>query len=57
MWDELCNHHLFTSSALRDVDFLIALVTEHEMVMLFPEGIPTLESMMTKFWTWPDNVQ
>jgi len=56
MWEEPHNHHLFTSSMLREADLLIVIVAEHEMVIILPEGIPTLNSMAMKTWMWPDNV-
>ena len=43
MWDEEHNSHLFTAGALRDSDGLLALVTKHNMVMLLPKDILTLE--------------
>ena len=55
MWDEDRNHHLFTSRALEDASKLLALVADHSMYMALPKGIPTLESMVTKNWTRPDN--
>jgi len=56
MWDEERNGHLFTARALRDSESLLALVAEHNMAMLLPKDLPTLESMTTKNWTRPDNV-
>ena len=35
---------------------LIDLLDDHNMVMLLPKGIPTLQSMAMKNWTRVDNV-
>jgi len=56
MWDEEHNHHLFTSGGLREAEVMISLAAEHDMAMLLLKGIPTLEAMVTKNWTHPDNV-
>ena len=56
LWDKDCNKHLFTAVALQDAEQLLALIADHGMVIALPKDIPTLESMATKKWTWPDNV-
>ena len=56
MWDDDRNGHLFTSRALEDASKLLTLVADHAMHMALLKGIPTLESMVTKNWTRPDNV-
>ena len=55
MWDER-NHHLFTAQALEKSLKLITLVANHNMYMVLPKDIPTLESMSTKNWTQLDNI-
>ena len=47
---------LFRSGASTAMQTLIALLEDHNMVMLLPKGIPTLQSMATKNWTRVDNV-
>ena len=56
MWDEERNCHLFTATALREADKLLALVVEYGMEMLLPKDVPALEVMVTKNWTCLDNV-
>ena len=56
MWDDDCNCHLFTLRALEDALKLLMLMADHSMHMALLKGIPTLESMVTKNWTHPDNV-
>ena len=56
MWDEERNHHLFTASATTEAELLISLLAEFNMTMALPRGIPTLQAMSTKNWTWVDNV-
>ena len=56
MWDEERNHHLFTASALRESNKLLALVVGYSMEMSLPKDIPMLEAMATKNWTQPNNV-
>ena len=56
MWDEERNCHLFTAAALREADKLLVLVVDYGMEMLLPKDVPTLEAMVTKTWTHPDNV-
>ena len=56
LWDEDQNHHLFTASALQAADRLLEKITDHNMVMVLPKDIPTLEAKSTKNWTWPHNV-
>ena len=43
-------------SAYVAVEPLISLLEDHNMVMLLPKGMPTLQSMVTKNWTQVDNV-
>jgi len=56
LWDEERNGHLFTAKALEDARQLVGLVADYDMVMPLPQGIPTLQSMVTGNWTRPDNV-
>ena len=56
MWDEECNHHLFTAMALAEYERLLALVADYDMQMVLPKDILTLEVMSTKNWTHPDNI-
>jgi hypothetical protein len=55
MWDGDKDMCLFTTKALEDAGKLIELVTEQDVVMLLPKGIPTLKHMVTKRHSRPDN--
>ncbi|PPR03263.1 hypothetical protein CVT24_012827 [Panaeolus cyanescens] len=56
MWDRIEDEHLFTRHALRAAAKLINLLGKHGMVMALPQGIPTLQHMVTKKHSRPDNV-
>jgi endonuclease/exonuclease/phosphatase family metal-dependent hydrolase len=56
LWDNYEDVHLFTRQALRDAEGLIGLLADHEMQMVLPKGIPTLQHMVTKKYSRPDNV-
>jgi hypothetical protein len=56
LWDRDEDTHLFTGEARRAAERLINLVAEHDMEMILPKGIPTLEHMRTKKYSRPDNV-
>src|SRR6266481_4386627 len=56
LWDEEHNKHLFMASASVAVQLLLSLLEEHNMIMLLPKGIPTLQLMATGNWTRVDNV-
>ena len=38
------------------MDKLIWMAADYNMEMVLPKGIPTLEAMVMKNWTRPDNV-
>ncbi|KAJ3486122.1 hypothetical protein NLI96_g4454 [Meripilus lineatus] len=56
LWDEERNAHLFTRQNLDDADTLLNVLVNHDLRMLLPPGIPTLEASNTKNETRPDNV-
>ena len=56
MWDEERNKHLFMAKALKEAGELLELVTDHNIDMVLPKDILTLEAKLTKNWTQPDNV-
>ena len=56
LWDEDWNCHLFIASALQAVDRLLEKIADHNMIMVLPKDIPTLEAKSTKNWTQPDNI-
>lgn len=56
MWDDESNSHLFTHAADKDAQHLIKLTENHNLDMLLPKGIPTLQSTVTKNFTRVDNV-
>ena len=44
LWDEDRNRHLFTASALQAADRLLEKIADHNMIMVLPKDIPTLEA-------------
>ena len=42
--------------AIQEAEILLELMAGHGMVMALPKDIPTLEAMVMKNWTRPDNV-
>src|SRR6266481_82168 len=56
LWDEERNKHLFTVSASVAIQLLLSLLKKHNMIMLLPKGILTLQSMATGNWTRVDSV-
>ena len=56
LWDEEQNSHLFRAGTSSAAQPLIYLLEDHNMVMLLPKGILTLQSMAMKNWTRVDNV-
>ena len=56
MWDEERNAHLFTRAVLEAVQPLLDMVSTHDMRMVLPKDIPTLEASSTKNYTRVDNV-
>ena len=55
-WDSDEDERLFTPNTLRNADILINHLANWNMVMALPKGIPTLEHMVTKRYSRPDNV-
>lgn len=56
LWEEECNSHLLTNSYLSATEPLLLLLAEHGLQQALPKNIPTLQSLVTKNWTHPDNV-
>jgi Endonuclease-reverse transcriptase len=56
LWDEEHNRHLFTTRNITEAELLIETLTNHDLEMALPKGLPTLQSMVTKNWTRTDNV-
>lgn len=56
MWDEEGDDRLFTAKALEDAGRLIEILADHNLKMALPKGQPTLEHMVTKRYSRPDNV-
>ena len=56
LWDDDKDIHLFTRQALRDAEGIINLIADHNMEMVLPKGILTLQHMRTKKFSRPDNV-
>src|SRR6266481_6384363 len=44
------------ASALLATQSLISFLEDYSMVMILPKGLPMLQSMATKNWTWVDNI-
>jgi len=55
LWDRDEDIHLFTGQAQRATEKLINLLTEHDMEMTLSKGAPTLQHMVTKHFSCPDN--
>jgi endonuclease/exonuclease/phosphatase family metal-dependent hydrolase len=56
LWDRDEDLHLFTRQATRDAEGLIKLLADHDMQMVLPKGVPTLQHMRSKRYSRPDNV-
>jgi len=56
LWDEICNSHLFTDTALAATQPLLDLLGIHRMKMALPRDTAMLESTATKNLTRVDNV-
>ena len=55
LWDDDEDTHLFTSQVTRMAEGLIELLATYDLVMSLPKGIPTLQHMVTKRYSRPDN--
>ena len=56
MWDDESDDRLFTPRALEDAGKLIELLADLNLKMALPKGQPTLEHMVTKKFSRPDNI-
>jgi hypothetical protein len=56
LWDDDNDTQLFTTRYLNKAQPLSDLIDKHEMTMILPKGIPTLQLSNSKNWTCPDNV-
>jgi hypothetical protein len=56
LWDDDKNTHLFTQQASRQAEGLVNLIATYDLNMPLPKGIPTLQHMVTKQYSRPDNV-
>lgn len=56
LWDRDEDDHLFTQQATRQAEGLIDLLATYGLSMALPKGIPTLQHMVTKRYSRPDNV-
>ena len=56
LWDNDEDEHLFTQQAMRLAGKLIDLISTYDLSMSLPKGIPTLQHMVTKRYSRPDNV-
>jgi ribonuclease HI/endonuclease/exonuclease/phosphatase family metal-dependent hydrolase len=56
LWDRDEDTHLFTPQASRLAEGLIGLIATYDLDMVLPKGIPTLQHMVTKRYSRPDNV-
>ena len=48
--------HLFTWTSLNKAQVVIDAMANYDLQMLFPKNIPTLCTMATSNFTWPDNI-
>ena len=55
MWDEESDDRLFTPRALEEAGKLIELLADLNLKMALPKGQPTLEHLVTKKYSRPDN--
>ena len=56
LWDRDEDTHLFTQEAMRSAERLIETCATYELAMALPKGLPTLQHMVTKKYSRPDNV-
>lgn len=56
LWDEERNRHLFSAANLEKSQKLLDLLASHNMRMILPKDIPTLEAKNSKNTTRPDNI-
>jgi hypothetical protein len=56
LWDNDEDARLFTQQANRIAEGLIGLITDFDLIMALPKGIPTLRHMVTGRYSRPDNV-
>lgn len=56
LWDEERNVHLFTKATLEAAQPLIDMISEHDIHMVLPKDIPTLEACLTKNFTRVNNI-
>jgi ribonuclease HI len=56
LWDDDENTHLFTQQATRQAEGLINMIAAYDLNMPLPKGIPTLQHMVSKRYSRPDNV-
>jgi len=56
MWDDELDDRLFMPRALEDTGKLIELLANLNLKMALPKGQPTLEHMVTKKFSCPDNI-
>ena len=56
LWDRDEDTHLFTQQATRQAEGLIDLLAIYDLTMALPKEIPTLQHMVTKIYSRPDNV-
>ena len=56
LWDKMRNEHLFTSADLNATERLIECTMGHDMEMVLPPGMATLEAFSTGNHTRPHNV-
>jgi len=55
MWDDELDNRLFTPRALEDAGKLIKILADLNLKMALPKGQPTLEHLVTKKYSCPDN--
>ena len=55
LWDRDEDTHLFTPQAIEGAEAVISLLADYELELFLPKGIPTLQHMVSKNYSRPDN--
>ena len=56
LWDSDEDAHLFTQESMHSAEHLIETCATYDLAMALPKGLPTLQHMVTKKYSRPDNV-
>ena len=56
LWDRDEDTHLFTPDTLQKAEPLIELLADYDIEMILEKGVPTLQHMCSKRYSWPNNI-